>query len=292
MRERAKSLDEQAAKLRRLAQDIHEHRVVAELVQALKGEEADIDLSRAALLIAKLDNEELDIEPYLHEVRRMGEEIAGKLAHDAGDEAKLAALRKYLFEENGFHGSRGDYYNRSNSYLNEVLDDREGLPITLSVLYMELAAKLGLKVLGLGLPGHFIVEYVPAEGPPQLIDVYEGANPMSRDDAARRVRSIADRELADADLVPMTKRAILVHASQSARRGGSGPRQRRSAALFERHSGPRFRIGPRTLDARRGQLPTRPQGNFAARRGMALGQNAARHRPGATARVPAIAGAR
>jgi regulator of sirC expression with transglutaminase-like and TPR domain len=210
LRDRAKSLDEQAARLRRLAQNIHEHRVVTELAQALKGDEADVELFRAALLIAKLDNEELDVEPYLHEVRRMGEEIAGKLAGDASDEVKLAALRKYLFDENGFHGSRGDYYNRSNSYMNEVLDDREGLPITLSVLYMELAARLGVKVSGLGLPGHFIVQYVPAEGPPQLIDVYEGARPMSRDDAARRVRSIADRELADADLVPTTKRAIIV----------------------------------------------------------------------------------
>ena len=210
LRERAKSLDEQAAKLRRLAQEIHEHRVVAELRQAMKGDEADVDLFRTALLIAKLDNEELDVEPYLAEVRRMGEEIAGKLPKDADDQAKLDALRKYLFEENGFHGSRGDYYSRSNSYMNEVLDDREGLPITLSVLYMELAAKLDLKVLGLGLPGHFIVQHVPADGPPQLIDVYEGAKAMSREDAARRVRGIADRELADADLVPTTKRAILV----------------------------------------------------------------------------------
>ena len=78
--------------------------------------------------------------------------------------AKREALNKYLFTERGFHGSRGDYYNRANSHLSEVLDDREGLPITLSVLYIELGRRLGLKIEGVGMPGHFVVRHVPAKG--------------------------------------------------------------------------------------------------------------------------------
>ncbi len=84
------------------------------------------------------------------------------------------------FTERGFHGSRGDYYNRSNSYLSEVIDDREGLPITLSVLYIELARRLGVRLEGVGLPGHFVVRHVPAKGEAQLIDVYEGGQPLTQ----------------------------------------------------------------------------------------------------------------
>lgn len=210
LRERAQALDEQAAKLRRLAQELHEQRTITELAAAMQDEESKIDLLRAALLVARLDNEELEIEPYLDEVRRMAEEIAGKLPKDAGAEAKLAALRKYLFDENGFHGSRGDYYNRSNSYLNEVLDDREGLPITLAVLYIELAQRLDLNVRGAALPGHFVAQYIPADGPAQLIDVFEGAQPLTRAEASQRIGNFPARELTDAELKPPTKRAIIV----------------------------------------------------------------------------------
>src|SRR5216684_5716061 len=100
----------------------------------------------------------------------MGGEIRAALPKDADGPGKLAALNKYLFTERGFHGSRQDYYNRSNSYLNEVLDDREGIPITLSVLYIELARRVGLKVVGIPLPGHFVVEFLPEKGEGKLID--------------------------------------------------------------------------------------------------------------------------
>src|SRR5205823_14916082 len=92
-----------------------------------------------ALLLAKLDNEELDPSAYRKEVERMARDLSAQLSKDADEKAKLTALNQYLFKERGFHGSRTDYYSRSNSYLNEVIDDREGLPITLSVLYLEVA---------------------------------------------------------------------------------------------------------------------------------------------------------
>src|SRR5204862_7877573 len=116
------------------------------------------------------------------------------------------ALNKYLFTERGFHGSRGDYYNRSNSYLSEVIDDREGLPITLSVLYIELARRLGVKIEGVGLPGHFVVRHVPAKGEPALIDVYEGGTAMTRDEAAKKVKEFTGRELRDDYLAAVAKK--------------------------------------------------------------------------------------
>ena len=71
----------------------------------------------------------------------------------------------------------------ANSYLNRVIDDREGIPVTLSVLYMELGGRLGLDIRGVGLPGHFVVKHVPGEGDEQLIDVFErGGTKAAQDD--------------------------------------------------------------------------------------------------------------
>jgi regulator of sirC expression with transglutaminase-like and TPR domain len=210
LRQAARRLEQQAAQLRLLAEAVHHKRVLAELAKAVSVKDEEIGLLQAALLLARLDNEELEIEPYRKEVERMAREIGGGLARDADEKAKLAALNKYLFQERGYHGSRGDYYHRSNSYLNEVIDDREGLPITLSVLYMEVARRLGLKVEGVGLPGHFVVRHVPAKGDATLIDVFEGGAAMSRDEAARRVQAFTGRPLQEEDLQPAAKKAILV----------------------------------------------------------------------------------
>src|SRR5262249_3972059 len=81
---------------------------------------------------------------------------------------------------------------------------------TLSVLYMELAQRLGLKFEGVGLPGHFVVRHVAAKGDSQLIDVYDGGRPLSREDAAKKVEAISGAELTDEHLKPVGKKAIVV----------------------------------------------------------------------------------
>jgi S1-C subfamily serine protease/regulator of sirC expression with transglutaminase-like and TPR domain len=210
LRERARQLEQQAAQLRRLALAVHRQRVQNDLAAVLKGKETDIDLLHAALLIARLDNDELDVDAYRAEVERMAKKIAASLPKDAADKAKVEALNKFLFAERGYHGSRGDYYHRSNSYLNEVIDDREGLPITLSVLYMELGRRIGLTIEGVGLPGHFVVRQVPKEGDGQLIDVYEGGQLMTRADAEKRVMGITGEALKEEHLKATPKRAIVV----------------------------------------------------------------------------------
>jgi regulator of sirC expression with transglutaminase-like and TPR domain len=215
LRDRADELDREASRLRELAKAAHEHHVVEALTAALAGDDKDVDLFRAGLLVARLDNEDVDVEAYARELERMADELSASLPADATDQQKLDALRKYLFDENGFHGSRGDYYHRANSYLNEVLDDREGLPITLSIVYMELARKIGLGVEGVGLPGLFVVRYVPKEGEPQLIDVYEGGTAVSREEAERRVKASTDRELVESDLTATTKRQIVLRMLQN-----------------------------------------------------------------------------
>ncbi|MBI1917511.1 MAG: trypsin-like peptidase domain-containing protein [Planctomycetes bacterium] len=210
LRTRAKQLEDEAARLRKLVSAVHQQGVQDELVKVLSAKDGKIDLLHAALLIAKLDNDELNVEVYRRDVDRMAKKVASRLPKDADEKAKLAALNKYLFEERGFHGSRGDYYNKANSYLNEVLDDREGLPITLSVVYIELGRRLGLKVEGVGLPGHFVVRHVPKKGEPQLIDVYEGGKALSRDTAAKKVEDITGRKLEDQHLAAVAPRDIIV----------------------------------------------------------------------------------
>ncbi|HLW67620.1 MAG TPA: transglutaminase family protein [Gemmataceae bacterium] len=210
LRDRARQLEKQAAHLRELALDVHQKRVRSELVTCLNGDDSKVDLVQAALLVAWLDNDELDINGYREEFDRM----ARKLVQTAGKEAdvakKLTTLNRFFFEDRGFHGSRIEYYNRSNSYLNEVIDDREGLPITLSVLYIELGRRAGLKLEGVGLPGHFIVRHIPAKGEPQLIDVYEGGKVLSLEAAKRKVADITGGEWKDEYLKPVAKRAIVV----------------------------------------------------------------------------------
>jgi serine protease Do len=148
----------------------------------------------------------------------------------ASDAEKLQALNKFLFENHGFHGSRADYYNRANSYVNEVLDDREGLPITLSLIYIELAREIGLNIAGVGLPGHFIVKHVAADGEQLLIDVYEAGKTLSSPQASAMVHAATGRPLHDDDLKPMTKRAILVRMLHNLR-GIAGRSEDRPAML-------------------------------------------------------------
>jgi regulator of sirC expression with transglutaminase-like and TPR domain len=210
LQERARQLDQQAARLRQLAAAVHQRNVLDELVRVLAVKEDKIDLVHAALLLARLDNDEVDVEGYRGEVERMARKVSERLAKDAKEADRLAALNQYFFKDRGFHGSRADYYHRSNSYLSEVIDDREGLPITLSVLYIELARRLGLKVEGVGLPGHFVVRYVPAKGEGQLIDVYEGGTPMSREEAEKKAEEITGKPLREEHLKAITRKAVLV----------------------------------------------------------------------------------
>jgi len=210
LKERARRLEQQAQRLRQLAKAVHEKKTRARLIELLSKEEKEIDLLHAALLIAGIDNSELDVDSYLGEIDIMVSDLSDKFDQDVDADTRLSALNVYLFEERGFHGSRNDYYNKSNSYLNEVLDDREGLPITLSVLYMELARRIGLDVVGVGLPGHFVVRFQPSEGESRILDPFDKGRVLTPDAARAKVLAIKGRALSETDLAPQTKKAILL----------------------------------------------------------------------------------
>jgi serine protease Do len=206
---RASELESQAAELKRLAADVRTAAITTELTRFAGPDVTKPDLLRAALTIARLDEEELDVEAYVNQVERMAVEIRKKLPANSTEQQKLAALNEYLFQDNGFHGSRTDYYHRANSYLSRVIDDREGLPITLSVLYIELGSRLGLKIEGVGLPAHFVVRHVPKEGEPQLIDVFEAAAPLTRPAAEKKILEMTGEPALPRYFDAVTERQIL-----------------------------------------------------------------------------------
>ena len=209
LRRRAKLLEQRAQDLQRIAKDVHVTRVASELATLVGDRDEGFDLLRAGLLIAKLDEEDIDLDGYVQEVDRMAAEIKKAAGDKASEKTRFEGLNDYLFQQNGFHGSRFEYYHRANSYLNRVIDDRAGLPITLSVLYMELGRRLDLKIEGVGLPSHFVVRFLPAQGDSQIIDVFERGTVLQRKDAERIVRENGLPELQEDHLRAQKPREIL-----------------------------------------------------------------------------------
>ncbi|MFT5121494.1 MAG: serine protease Do [Kiritimatiellia bacterium] len=185
----ARLLEAKSQRLKKWATRVHQDMVAQELVALLKTEDAEIDLLSCALQIARLDNPELDMSVYQRRINRMVEAVKNRWGKDDSEEERLDKLLKYLFEDLGYHGSGREYYHRSNSYINEVIDDREGLPITLSLVLIEMADRLDLPVVGVGVPRHFICMYQPkealADGSRQrLIDPFDGGQTITRLEAS------------------------------------------------------------------------------------------------------------
>lgn len=131
-------------------------------------------------------------------------------------QALLAHLHEYLFDELGLSGNQDDYYNPLNSYLPAVLETKRGLPITLSLVYKLVAERVGLRVHGIGLPGHFVVS-VQADGAPMLVDPFNGGRELSVDEAHDKVREIhgPDAPWSDEWLRPVSNRHWLTRMLQN-----------------------------------------------------------------------------
>ena len=190
--------------------DLHRAAVVRELTQQLSQPDEKADLLRCALLISRHDNPEMDIVTYEREFARMVDELKDDAEIKKGTLPAVKRLANYLFEQNGFHGSRNDYDSRSNSYINEVLDDREGLPITLSIIYLELASRLGVKnVAGIPLPSRFMVGYrEKSDGEFSLLDVFDGGKALTMAEA--RALVVGDAPIPAETMQPAKKKDIIV----------------------------------------------------------------------------------
>jgi regulator of sirC expression with transglutaminase-like and TPR domain len=152
-------------------------------------------LGPAALAIARVEYPALDPAPYLQRLERMGEAAEGRLLRheQAGRAQQVAVLNAYLYEELGFSGNRERYDDPRNSYLNEVLDRRTGIPISLAAVYLEIGRRAGLRLEGVNFPGHFLVRMPAADGDPDLhgdliIDPFHSGALLSEVDCRQLLR--------------------------------------------------------------------------------------------------------
>jgi regulator of sirC expression with transglutaminase-like and TPR domain len=148
-----------------------------------------VPLARGALLIAKEEYPDLDLDHYLDRFAELAREAEPIVS--AGDDTieKIQLLSHYLFEQKGFEGNRENFGDPRNSFLNEVLDRRLGIPITLSVVYLEVGRRLGLNLYGVSFPTHFLVKAVDERGE-LIIDPFYGGAILSIDQIKARLAQI------------------------------------------------------------------------------------------------------
>ena len=176
--------------------------------QTVQQPEADIQLDRAALYLAGEEYPEIDVPSHLAELDAFAGQVALRVSHDIAPSDLARAIAGYLFEEVGFRGNPGDYYHPDNSFLNRVLETRTGIPITLSLVFLEVGRRLGLRCSGVGLPGHFIVRL---DDPGEYLDPFNAGAALSASDCRDLVREMSGGRLewSDAFLTPSTKHDIL-----------------------------------------------------------------------------------
>lgn len=185
--------------------------VALELSRLTQQRDEDIDLARAALLLARREYPSLAVEPYVERLDAIAAAVRARLAGDASPQRAIEELNRQLFEVEGFRGNEREYYDPRNSYLNEVLERKLGIPITLSVAYMEVARRVGLPTVGVGLPGHFLVRAHTPEGD-VLLDPFHGGKALTEADCQERLDRVYGGlvRLEPPMLQPVSKRMILV----------------------------------------------------------------------------------
>jgi regulator of sirC expression with transglutaminase-like and TPR domain len=143
-----------------------------------------IDLGRAALLIAQPEYPQVDPDRYLNRMDELARRVREKIGAEFNPYRQIAALNYILFNKEGYRGNKDAYYDPRNSFLNEVMERKVGIPITLCVLYMEVALRSGLTLHGVGFPAHFLVKYV---GPKEqiVLDPFDGGEARSDRDLQR-----------------------------------------------------------------------------------------------------------
>lgn len=185
------------------------YREMNELRELLRCESAAVPLDLAALQIASIQYPDLELEPFLVLLESHATEFGERVNARTGTEEFIDLLNAYLFEELGFQGNSDDYYDPANSCLNEVLIRRTGIPISLSLVYMEVARRLGRKVHGVGLPGHFLV-MVDEPGYRAFIDPFHQGQSLTEEECYELAREATGMDLADdeAMLAPVPNRHV------------------------------------------------------------------------------------
>lgn len=171
----------------------------------------DIDLARAALLVAQEEYPQLSVERYLSRLDCLAEEVRDRLADETAPLVVLQSLVETLHVRNGLRGNREAYHDPRNSYLNDVLDRRTGIPLTLGIVTLEVGWRLGLPLAGVNFPGHFLVRF-EGETLRILVDPFEGGRALFEDESQELLDRIYGGMVRaqPAFLRPSSRRDILV----------------------------------------------------------------------------------
>src|SRR2546422_7542756 len=145
-----------------------------------------IPLAEAALILACEEYPQLEISPYLDLLDNMAEVAQQRLRPTDSPVERVGKINTVLFETFGFRGATEDYYDPRNSFFNDVLDRRVGIPMALSAVYMEVARRLNFPIVGVGMPGHFIVKYSNRQEE-FFLDPFNRSGTLSRDDCRNRL---------------------------------------------------------------------------------------------------------
>ncbi|ERN41897.1 hypothetical protein KR51_00014290 [Rubidibacter lacunae KORDI 51-2] len=169
-----------------------------------------IDLARAALYLAQEEYPELDVGFYLARLDEIAAAIAPQLPPEGYPLRVIQCINDYLYDELKFRGNEWDYYDPRNSFLNDVLDRRTGIPISLSLVYAEVARRVGLPVVGVGMPGHFLIRPT-FEGAEIFIDAFRGGEILFPEDCAERLQQVYQQpvELQPQFLEPVGPKQVL-----------------------------------------------------------------------------------
>ena len=182
------------------------HLPATERLQRMLAEpEENFSLAEAALLIAQDEYPGLDVDAYMQRLDAIAKNVQRRLGPDRGFEDTILALNQFLFDEYGLSGNIGDYYDPRNSFLNDVLDRKLGVPITLSIVYIEIGRRLGLPLEGVSFPGHFLVKLEVDQGD-VVLDPFSGGICLSEEDLIARLE---DMPLDEHPPVPELARAIV-----------------------------------------------------------------------------------
>ena len=175
----------------------------------VRSSDEEIDLARTALLIAATEYPRLNIERELYRIGLLADGIAHQIYDDPSPIYHLNTLSDYLFDELGFRGNYDDYYDPKNSFLNDVLERRLGIPITLSLLYIEVGRSLGIPLQGVGMPGHFLVRHAEVED--MFADPYQNGILLTAAECETKFTQLTHKRLAwdESYLDPISSREFV-----------------------------------------------------------------------------------
>ena len=161
-----------------------------------------LDLAEVALIIAQQEYPHLNIASYMKRLDELADAVRARVTLDATPEHIVATMNHYLFKEQGFAGNSEDYHDPRNSFLNEVLDRKLGIPISLSIVYMEVGRRLDLRLEGIAFPGHFLVK-LPLKRGNVILDPYLGGISLSEEDLHERLKRVYGEAHTEMSLNPL-----------------------------------------------------------------------------------------